>query len=228
MNLKKYLQQQAEKDAESLITEGDRQFSMQLAQSAPQTAPKHKRFNFAAISSVAAVCLIAVVLGITLPLTLNKQPAVDVIRYKEENVVQTVCTIEDVNYNSKYFKIEADEDLTFRFQLNYDSVSGDKLYYSVIVSTEISVFTLNIVINENYKFSFEMSEEIFHEPLSQYAVEYSKKSVDGALTTQNIYRGYVKVASETVYVDYTQEFDLGAQADRAFFDEIQSILKVKN
>lgn len=226
MNLKKYLRQQAEKDAESLLTDDDRQFSMQLAQSAQQTLPKRKRFNFAAISSVVATCLVAIILGITLPLTINKQPAIDEIFYNEENVAQTACTLEDVNYNSKYFKIEETESITFRYQLNYDSVTGDKLYYSVSVTGGIiSTFTLDIVINENYNYNFEMYGEILNGQLSQYSVEYNSQIEEGVMSTELKYKGIIKVESEIVYIDYKQSFEIG---DQAFFEDIQNVLKVKN
>ena len=46
MNIKKYLRQQAEKDAESLLTESDRQFSMQLAESMQQERVEQKPKTF--------------------------------------------------------------------------------------------------------------------------------------------------------------------------------------
>lgn len=225
MNLNKYLQQQAEKDAECLITEGDRQFSIQLAQREQQTLPKRKRFKFAAIASTAATCMLAVILGITLPLALNKQPVDEVIHYKEEDIKQTACTIEDVNYNSQYFKIEEAEDVLFRFQLNYDSVSGDKLFYSVYVTTEISEFTLYLIINKNYDYNSNIVGDLLSEQLSQYSVEYNMQSVADVMSTELTYKGIIKVESETVYIDYTQSFDIG---DQAFFEDIQNVLKVKN
>lgn len=225
MNLKKYLKQRAEEDAESLITESDREFCMQLAQNARQIAPKRKRFNLAAVSSAAAVCLVAVILGITLPLVLNRQPAVEEIHYKEENVAKTACTIEEVNINTKYFQISQTENIIILPMLNYDSVSGDKLYYSVSVTTQISVFTLYIVINENYSYSFEKYEDLSYGQLAQYSVEYNVERVDGVMATELKYRGIISVESETVYIDYTQNFDIG---DDAFLDDIQNVLKVKN
>ena len=42
MNLKKYLQQQTEKDAESLLTEADRIFCLELAQKAVEQQREEK------------------------------------------------------------------------------------------------------------------------------------------------------------------------------------------
>ena len=42
MNLKKYLQAMAEKNAESLITEADRQFCLELARKAVEQQKKEK------------------------------------------------------------------------------------------------------------------------------------------------------------------------------------------
>lgn len=226
MNIKKYIEQQAEKDAESLITESDREFCMQLAIKAQQTAPKRRKFKSVVISSMATVCVVALVLGITLPLTLNKQSAANEIFYKEENVDKVACTIEDVNNNSKYFKVEETEGFALHYQLHYDSITEDKLYYSVDVTNGmVSTFTLYIIVNKNYSYDFEKYEDLLHEQLTQYDIEYNIERVGSAMLTELKYRGIIKVESETVYIDYTQNIDIG---DEAFFGDIQSVLKLKN
>lgn len=42
MNIKKYIEEQAEKDAEKLITESDRQFCLELAQKAAEQQREEK------------------------------------------------------------------------------------------------------------------------------------------------------------------------------------------
>lgn len=223
MNIKKYLRQQAEKDAESLLTESDRQFSMQLAERVQQPVQqKPKTFRIKAFASAAAVLLVAVVLGVTLPLTLNKQPPVNDVHYKEENIVQTACTIDEVNYNAKYFQLDEAEDMSFQSYLKYDSVSGDKLFYSVTITTDISEFTLDVVVNEKYNYDFKLKDDLRNEQLTNYNINFFDKHT---IDEETQYTGYVKINSEIVYIDYLQYIDLD---DKAFFDQIESVLKVKN
>lgn len=224
MNIKKYLRQQAEKDAESLLTESDRQFSMQLAESVQQerVQRKPKTFRIKAFASAAAVLMVAVVLGVTLPLTLSKQPAVNEVHYKEENMLQNDCTIEDVNYNAKYFQLNEAEDMSFESYFKYDSVSGDKLFYSVTVSTDISEFNLVIVVNEKYNHDFKLKDDLRNEQRTNYDINFFEKHTS---REEIQYTGYVKINSEIVYIDYFQFIDIGPDA---FFDQIESVLKVKN
>lgn len=224
MNIKKYLQQRAEKDAEKLLTEEDRQFCRNLfiAESAPQqpVIAKPKTFKIKVLTSLAAVLVIGIVLGVTLPLVLNRNIPVGDIHYKEENIVQTACTIEDVNDNAKYFQIIEAENMSLFTQLKYDSVSKDKLYYIIEGDTGIAVFTLYIVINKNYDFEFSIGNELLIKP-EIYNLNY--EVIKGNNTAN--YLGVINNGTETAYINYNQIYDLGEQV---FFAELQSVLTVKN
>ncbi len=224
MNLKKRLQQRAEKDAEALLTEEDELFIRQLAESQPilarPQAKKSKKF-WAVIGSVATVVLAAVIVF----------PAVFVnrdnnqVHYQEANIRETACTFEDMQTDLKYFQIESEFSDQLTVILNYDSVSSDKLYYSVEGSTVISKYKLYLVINENYEYNFELGENLSTQTLSDYSIKYAKSSMSGFDKAQVNYLGYIQLQTEIVYIEYQQLFDIGEQA---FFDDIESIIKVKN
>lgn len=224
MNLKKDLQQQAYKDAESLLTENDKQFCAKLAEEMQDNTlkPVSKKFKLKTFASVLTSCAAAIALLVILPFFTNKTGNTVVeVQYKEENIVQESCSIADVTNNSKYFELHEQENVTLHAILMYDSLSSDKLYYSIVIETFISKIIFNIVINENYNFNFDIGKDLLSKPLSQYEIAYeSKVNIDSVM-----YIGYITVDTETVYIEYTQLFDLGEQA---FFDDIQSVLKVKD
>ena len=227
MNLKKDLQQQAYKDAESLLTENDKQFCAKLAEEMQDNTSKtvSKKFKLKTFASVLTSCAAAIALLVTLPFFTNKTGSTVVeVRYKEENIVQESCSIADVNSNSKYFELREQGNVSFRSISYYDSVSSDKLYYSIEVKTDISEITLNIVVNKNYKLNFELRDDLKRIQLTQYEMYFINEISSGLMETDIRYTGYITINTEIVYIDYAQLFDLGEQA---FFDDIQNVLKVK-
>lgn len=218
MNLKKYLRQQAEKDKKNMLSEEDEQYCRQIASQTASVALKRTHYPAVAlVSGAVAVCL---TLSITLPIFLKKPP-VDDILYQEENIMSKTCLLEDINTNSKYFQISEIDAQTFIY---YDSVSNDCLYYNLNTSTVLYEMSLFIVVNDNYDYNFNISDKVYTEQLSSYMIYYDVAVLNGFNGTQLKYIGYVQNGSETVYIKYTQLIDLGEQA---FFNDIQSILKIK-
>lgn len=237
MNLKKYLQKQAEKDAENLLTEEDKLFCMQLAedvQEQPEIAinQKSRTAFWACIGSALVVALAAV---IVIPIVLNRGPVNEFdepdneIHYKEENIDHSVCNLEDMNSNLKEFQfIRQDNNDIYRYERYYDTVSNDNLYYDVKVTATLSEFDLYIVVNENYNYEFDLGEELLTEQLTGYSINYKTVEVNTMGNAEIKYKGVVKLNTETVYIDYELSVDLGEFNEQAFFDDIQNVLKAKN
>lgn len=224
MKFKEYIQQQADKDDEKLLTESDLQFCAQLAEDV-QERPLHnskmsKTKFWAALSSAVAVVLLAVII---LPFAFANKP-VDDVYYKEENIVNRECSLEELNSGLNNFIIEQSEFYDLKIRLFYDSESSNSLYYEIINTGLISDFNLIIVVNRNYHFNFDLDNEPLKEQLSDYSVEYlCTKS--NSLTDMGVgYKGKIQLNEEVAYIEYKQVVDLGEQA---FFDDIQSVLKAK-
>ncbi len=124
--------------------------------------------------------------------------------------------------NIKYFEIENNEDYTI--YLNYDSVSGDYLYYNIEYSTLFADFKILIDINKNYSIKFKLGEDISYKQLSDYIMKYEKVEMSDANSNTVNYKGVIEIRSEIVYIEYRQLVDLGEQT---FFDDVQSIVKAK-
>lgn len=226
MNLKKHLQTQAGKDAENLLNEEDELFIQQLVQSgapaATRTLSKAKKFwiSFASIIATAVVASIIVV-----PVVFaNRTP--DGIFYQESNIREQQSNVEEMQSDLKYFSIIQSMEAPYRVLLKYDSVSNDKLYYVVEGTAALSSFTLNIVINENYNFNFDVgSDELREHPFTDYSINYVSYKTESGGLSETQYFGYIQFKTEIVYIKYRQLIDIGEQA---FFDDIQNIIKIKN
>ena len=225
MKLEEYIRQQVEKDVENLLTDSDREFCRKLAQDV-QKRPAVKQSRrpkiklWASIGSAVAAVLLAVII---IPFALIKKPA-DEILYQEENVANTVCSVEDLNNGSSSFEVIQTENSKITVKQFYDTVSNDALYYEVNVTGIISEYSLYVIVNSKYNYKFDLSENLFSVQLSDYSINYSS-AIPEESRMEAKYKGVIKLNTETVYIDYGQLVDLG---EKAFFDDIQSVLKVKN
>lgn len=225
MKLEEFLRQQAEKDVENLLTESDREFCRQLAQDVrekpAETQCKRPKIKlWAGIGSAVAAVLLAVII---IPFALIKKPD-DEILYKEENIVNTVCSLEDLNNDSTVFEVIQTEDSKIAVKRFYDTVSNDFLYYEVNVTGIISEYYLYVVVNSKYNYNFDLGQELLSVQLPDYSINYCSVTPDDNRIEAK-YKGVINLNTETVYIDYGQLIDLGEQV---FFEDIQSILKVKN
>lgn len=228
MNLKEYLQQQAGKDVENLLTDSDREFCRQLAQDVQEkpaeTQSKRPKIKlWAGIGSAVAAVLLAVII---IPFALVKKPANELL-YQEENVANTVCSLEDLNNDSNVFEVIQTENSNITVKQFYDTVSNDSLYYEVNVTGIISVYRIFVVVNNKYNYKFDLSEELLSAQLSDYSLNYESFKPDGS-GIEAQYQGVIKLNTETVYIDYEQSIDLEDLSEQVFFEDIQSVLKVKN
>lgn len=223
MDLKKYIRQKSEEDAEKLFSEGDEQFCHTLAEqagAAPHPQLRKPKYKFWAwISSAVAIVAAAVITTVVL---LNNSP----IYYQIGDIEKVGSNIEQLQNDSKYFTVsEREEVIEVGITLSYDSKSGDKLYYNFSTTykaeANIAKVDLTIVINKNYHHTFDM-EDSNTKALSDYTVIY--ETVERPEAFGYYYRGRINVKTETVYLEYRllMGFD-----DEIFFNEIQKLVQLK-
>lgn len=165
------------------------------------------------------VCTLAITLTCIFMLT-PKSPK-DLV-YNEDKIISQNSTLNVLNTDTKYFNLNVYDGSTAMIYLMYDSESKDKLYYSLHADIDESSIQLNIVINKNYNYKFELEKEPTVKQLTEYEITYTSESSRG--DPQINYKGWIKVDTETVYFDYMQ---IPAMGDEAFFESVQQIIKVK-
>lgn len=218
MDIKKYLQQKAEEDASSVLSESDKEYCKAIA--LQSDLPPRNRYNrkFWACISCAVCVLIAAVITIAV-IFAPKKP----LMYFEEIDFQS-STIEELNNDSKYFKVNSLENTSYDFSMNYDVDSGQKLYYEANIrgffENSYVITSLLIVINKYYNYPYEKLGEMVTQPLNGYTLNYY---VDESFESTQ-YTGWIKLKTETVYITYTQTPSLG---DQAFFTYVQSVIQAK-
>lgn len=226
MRLKRYLQQKAEKDAESLLTESDMQFCMQLAsevqeKSAVAESKKPGIKLWASLGSAIAVALVAVII---IPVALSRKPSSEV-HYHGGGVSHTLCQLQDLNADLSCFEVVKREDIQFASELYCDPVSNDKFYYGVCVDAYISRLDLYIVVNKNYNYPYNLSKEALTEQFTGYTLNYVRLNNKEIGDVEAQFEGVIYSDAETVYVEYKHLFD---GSEQAFFKDLQSVLKAKN
>ena len=147
------------------------------------------------------------------------------IFYQEANVREITSTFNDLQTDTKYFDFVEYSDAPYRIMLNYDLVTNDKLYYTLEGAKELSDFKLYILMNENYHKDFDIGSDLAIQEMTGYNLNYECIEVEDIGSVTNLYRGIITVNTETIYIEYNQIFDIGEQA---FFDDIESIIKVKS
>lgn len=230
MKLKKYLRKMAEIDADKLLNEKDEMYIQKMLQyQVPQAAVRRKFTQTTAfraiIGSIVSAAILSVIIVPSVLVNRNHGDIADKpndAHYNDDDVIFRLCGYSDMQSNIKYFEIENYEDYTI--YLNYDSVSGDYLYYNIEYSTLFAEFKILIDINKNYNIKFKLGEDISSKQLSDYTMKYEKVEMSDATPDTVNYKGVIEISSEIVYIEYRQLVDLGEQT---FFDDVQSIVKAK-
>ena len=224
MNLKKCLQKQAEKDAEIFLDEDDELFIKELIQndsSIAEVQSKRSKKFWTCIASLVTVVVAAVII---FPSVFVNRGG-DNIFYKDDDIVEVTCQLEEVQQNTKYFQINNSAQTLNNFTLKYDRVTNDKLFYTIEGLSVLSNYKFYIVINNKYNFKFEMDEELNVKPLTEYSLNYVVYLSDGIDMAGARYLGYISLNTEIIYFEYEQVI---VPDEKAFFDDIESIIKVKN
>lgn len=220
----------AEIDADKLLNEKDEMYIQKMLQyQVPQSVVRRKFTQTTAfraiIGSIVSAAILSVIIVPSVLVNKNHGDIADKpndAHYNDDDVIFRLCGYSDMQSNIKYFEIENNEDYTI--YLNYDSVSGDYLYYNIEYSTLFADFKILIDINKNYSIKFKLGEDISYKQLSDYIMKYEKVEMSDANSNTVNYKGVIEIRSEIVYIEYRQLVDLGEQT---FFDDVQSIVKAK-
>ena len=147
MNVKKFLREQAEKNAENLLDENDLLFLQQfesVEEGAATAKPRglSRKKLWAILSPVVTVAVAAIII---FPSVFVKRKGN--IFYQEANVREMTSTFNDLQTDTKYFDFVENSDAPYRVMLNYDILSNDKLYYTLEGITVISKYKFHIIVN---------------------------------------------------------------------------------
>lgn len=222
MNLKEYLAQQAEEEISSVLTEEDKAYCRQLAANSlpdDDVIDRRKRGIFLAVSMAVFITAIIIMLALFIPKKNDFE-----IRYFDENIVSQTAVVSDLNDSAKGFELNIGADIfETTARLHYDSVSNDKLFYVLVLKGFNETTDIVCVVNENYDYSFKYSGEYVEKQFDGYTLNYMVYK-----ETKVKYRGYIELGTEKIYItSYVQNEPLGDRSLQAFFDYVQSIIKVK-
>lgn len=212
MNVKRYLRKQAQEDLKALETEGDREFIAQLMETVGERhVPKPKRNKnwLWAIPSATAVCA-AVLVGTLVPWTGE-------IKFEDKYFVDEVMTIETFADALNGLDIHISENQDVFVKKTYDTVSGQDLYYTMLVSEFMddayyAVHT-RIIVNEKYEFEdFILDDSFTTQDCGHYSVYYKQEFTEDSQTGINSVRGTAKIdgLKYEIYITEYDEFSLGS------------------
>lgn len=223
MNLKEYLAQQAEEEISSVLTEEDKAYCRQIAANSlpdDDIIDRRKRGIFLAVSMAVFITALIIMLALFIPKKNDFE-----IRYFDENIVSQTAVVSDLNDSAKGFELNMGANIfETTATLHYDSLSNDKLYYMLELKGFNETADIVCVINENYSYPFEdFGKELYEKAFSNYILKYSSYGSDNER-----YIGYIEIGTEKIYItSYVQNEPLGDRSLQAFFDYVQSIIKVK-
>lgn len=216
MNLKQFMEQKADEEFSSVLSDSEKEYCKQLEAEYPVKGIRDKRKLWIFFSCAFAV-LIAAVITISIIFAPHKSSP---LKYQGEKKSVT-STISNLNSDTKYFDISLVGNAICAIALNYDVESGDKLYYEMDASGPFETSQFIFVINQDYNYEFKKHEgQEEKKPLDGYEINYFKSD----LIDNTQYTAWIKVKSETAYITYTQTPSLG---DQAFFDYVESVIKLK-
>ena len=227
MNWKKHLKLKT--DAEVPYSERDRQFYERLltdvesgeiqSKSGQQTAVKAKTFNLQKTLLLLGAFLVAVgiVCGLVFGLPASQAPA-----YCDDKIAVQETTYGQLYEDLVYFDLSHFESNTNKYNLYYDTVTTDKLYYNFTSIVDTSNLSLSVVINKYFNYDFKFNGVKKSAKLEDYTVKYSFGESQIKDTVE--YKGLIKVKTETVYFIYNQS---PADGEQAFLNSIEQLIKIK-
>lgn len=228
MNVKKYLQQQAEQDRKTIVSENDDRFLQNVkAEIDTKTSPSPRHFarlRFWLIGTTSVLASIAILVCV-----LVFYPQGQGVIYYENNFVQSDSTLQSMDEDMKEFAFDIDEKLyTVKVQVTTDSVSGDTIMYYADITSHDKLLKLSIiaVCNKNYHYrGLQITEEYSTEKLPLYEIRYTSTIIPDPDFGFNIFNAKAQIqrGSEFIYITEYTETMLGDQP--MFYDNIQSLIK---
>lgn len=219
MDIKKYLQQKAEEDVSSVLSEEEKEYCKSIAlESEFQKGRRKLDRRFWVPFSCALCVLLAAVIAIAIIFAPRKSP----IRYFDDKIVSQTSNLDDLNKDSKYFNVAPLDNSSCEFSMSYDSDSGDKLFYEINTNF-IEKVHLVVVVNKNYNYPFEIDgKDISEKKLDNYSLNYFVDENVGSVE----YSGWINLKTETAYITYTNILSQSPD-DEAFFTYVQSVIQAK-
>lgn len=194
-------------------SEGDREFISQLMETVGERhalKPKRNKNWLWAIPSATVVCA-AVLVGTLVPWTGE-------IKFEDKYFVDEVTTIETLADALDGLDIHISENQDVTVKKTHDTVSGQDLYYTMLVSesTETAYYAIEtrIIINEKYEFEdFILNDSFATQDCGHYSVYYKQEfTEDYTNTGLNLVQGTAKIdgLKYDIYVTVYDEFTLGS------------------
>lgn len=225
MRVKKYLEQQAEKDRRAIMTEGDEKFLQETMARIDGAASPAPRSSSKLKSWLTGVMTCAVVIACVLVFCPLGQGVV----YFESNFVISDSTWQAMDADMKNFTFDFDEALfTVKVQKTTDSVSGDVIMYQAeIYSNDSLVNTMLVAVcNENYTYrGVEITDKFVTKTLAPYDICYQSSTVpqpDFDMATYNV-QAQIRKGKEYVYLTNYVETVFDGQPK--FLDLVQTLIK---
>lgn len=163
------------------------------------------------------------VAAITLTCVFSLRKISDEFLYKDDNIVTQESEYELMKTDLVFFDLSFNNYILSQVDMSYDLISNDKLFYRVISNFETSTLEMIIVINEKYNYKFDLKGEVKSVQLVDYTLFYTVENIRD-IPAKKKFRGRIKVQTEIVYFEFIQKPALG---DKAFFETIQQVVKVK-
>lgn len=224
MNVKRFLKKQARRDRQAILNDDNGKTLRALGVDYPPSKPK-KRLGamiFGAFGTAIAVVLVICLIVL--------YPSSQKIKYIEANLDSRESDLAELNSEIHDFTIEIDSSLYPSPQVTrtFDRVSGDGLYYTVVLNSYDSFTSLMFVVvcNADFEYTaFEFEATPESRELSSYAIKYlfyMKQDEQFGLTALTA-TAEINGQQDVVYI--TKYSELLFEAEPAFFDSIQQIVR---
>ena len=225
MRVKKYLKQQAEKDRQAIMTEGDEKFLQETmaridgaASPAPRSSSKLKSWLTGAMACAVVIACVLVFC-----------PLGQSAAYFENNFVKSDSTLQEMDADMKKFAFDFDETLyTVTVQKTTDSVSGDVIMYEANISSNDSLVKMSLfaVCNENYHYhEVEITNEFVSEKLAPYEICYCSYTEPQPDFGVDIYHVEAQIRKGKEYVYLTNYVETVFDGQPKFLDLVQTLIK---
>lgn len=212
-------------DQQEILKNDDGKMLRALGVDYPASGPKlHSRpFVFGALGTAVAILLVACLIIF--------YPFQKKIKYIEANLDSRESTLEELNSEIHDFTIKIDASFYPSPQITrtFDSISGDALYYTVVLNSYDSFTSMVLVIicNIDFQYSaFEFEAKPDIKELLSYPIKYhfnlqqDEQFALSALTATAEIDG----KQDTIYV--TKYLELLFESDPSFFNNIQQIVQL--
>lgn len=229
MNVKKYLQQQSEKDRQAILSESDNQFLQDLkAKIDKQPSPAPRRSSRLRYWVIGAAGTLASIIAIVCVLVFYPFAQTD-FTYYENNFVQSDSTLSAMDEDMREFIFNIDDSLysVTIFKIT-DSVSGDTIMYRANITSLDTLINITFVAvcNKNYHYKgLQITNQYDIEELPRYDIHYDAKSTPDPDFGMDKFSAQAQIQKGAEYIYITDYYETMLDEQPRFFDIIQSIIQ---